>query len=406
MRVLLVSNTYPPDLSGVASLVQEMARQLDRDHEHEVVVLTRELPDRQHPEPFLETVAGGKSAFLLKSGIRYLRLAREKPFDLVHVHESDGGGVAFVHWLFRLFRRPAGRAPLVATLQVSYREERRQVRSVYLVDAGSSEPVSEPTPKERSSARLALVHVAFGWLIARLADLVVAPSHVTKAELERDYGAKNVRVVYNGIDVDAIPHARSRPTSSGPVEILYAGRMRTRKAVAVLLHAFRRVLDRGLDARLVLVGGGEQRDALFEDGQDLFRDRPERVRFVGQLSRDETLRCYADADIYCLPSLYEGFPLAILEAMAAGLPVVTTDVSGNREALEKNPEIGESGLLVPPRDAGALADALAELIRDPALRRAMGEAGRRRVATEFDIEKIVGDYLRLWDDLRRSTPSS
>ena len=105
----------------------------------------------------------------------------------------------------------------------------------------------------------------------------------------------------------------------------------------------------------------------------------------------------AEADVFCLPSIYEGLPLAILEAMAAGLPVVATAVSGNPEAVED----GVTGLLVPPESATALADALITLLADPERRRAMGEAARARVAERFSIDRIAAEHLAL---LQRLVP--
>ena len=96
--------------------------------------------------------------------------------------------------------------------------------------------------------------------------------------------------------------------------------------------------------------------------------------------------------MFCLPSTYEGFPLAILEAMAAGLPVVATAVAGIPEAVED----GRTGLLVPPEDPAALSAALLRLLRDPRLRGEMGGAGRRRLAERFAIPGVTAAYLRLW----------
>ena len=104
---------------------------------------------------------------------------------------------------------------------------------------------------------------------------------------------------------------------------------------------------------------------------------------------------YAAADVFCLPSLYEGFPLAILEAMAAGLPVVATSVAGNPEAVED----GVHGRLVEAEDAAGLAVALLDLIEDEDARRRMGRQARQRVEEEFSIERIGSAYRELWEEL-------
>jgi len=379
VRVLLVSNTYPPaDLSGVGTLAKELAYRLGLGG-HFVTVFTRRPPrDDQHGVP----VRGPKLLFPLLAAVRFA-LAPRTPWDLVQVHESDGALVAVVLRLLRAFGVRAGQARLVATLQVSYVEERRAVRPI-LADGAV---VSRPTLGERVFAWLrAPLLAALGRLTARLADAVVAPSQATAAELRRDYGVEKVEVIANGVPPAPapLPHRRELP----PV-ILYSGRLRTRKAVAVLLAAMARVLAAFPNCRLVIVGDGEQGARVAAAVRE--RGLAHRVELAGALPRPAAMARLAAADVFCLPSIYEGLPLAILEAMAAGLPVVATAVSGNPEAVED----GVTGLLVPPESATALADALIKLLADPERRRAMGEAARARVAERFSIDRIAAEHLAL-----------
>ena len=118
----------------------------------------------------------------------------------------------------------------------------------------------------------------------------------------------------------------------------------------------------------------------------------EEVRFTGALPREQIVAIYAEADVYCLPSLYEGFPVAILEAMAAALPVVSTTVSGIPEAVFP----GRTGELVEPEDVAGLARALVALLADEKRARAYGEAGRALLAERFSIEVVTRNYLELW----------
>lgn len=383
MRVAIVSNTYPPhDISGVGTLVAELAAQL-RAAGHQVVVLTR----RAAPgDAAVRTTGGSKLLFPLAVARLFLRAAREAPFEVVHVHESDGIAVALLVRLARLLRRPSGRAVLVATLQVSYTRERRAVRAV----RADGRVVSRPTPGERLFAwgRAPLL-AGLGRLTARLADRVVAPSHATGIEIEEDYGARNVTVIPNGIAPLPSGGATAERPDGRPV-ILYAGRLRTRKAVAVLVEALARLRRDHPEATLVVIGDGEQRPALERQVRDHGLGRA--VRFAGAQPRSAMAAWYAAADVYCLPSLYEGFPLAVLEAMAAGLPVVASAVAGVPEAVED----GVTGRLVPPEDVTALARALAEVAADPSAAQRMGEAGRRRVEEEFAIPKIAAAYVEQW----------
>ena len=399
MRVLIVSNTYPPaDISGVGALVWELAHRLGPAGHH-VRVLTREAPG---DDPYAVGTGGGKMGYPFRAALRFLSLARRERYDLVHVHESDGVFVVLAWWLCRLLRMAPGRPRLVSTLQVSYRRERLCVRPI----SDGEGVVSRPTSDERVFARFrAPAHALFGRIIASLSDALVAPSRVTRSELVEDYGGRGVYVIENGIDPSIVAYDESRHrevaaaegASEGagtePVTLLYVGRLRTRKAVAVLLEAIRRLIDEGEEAELVVIGGGEQLDELRRRAAALALD--DACRFLGPLPRAEVVGWYVRADVYCLPSIYEGFPVAILEAMAAGLPVVSTTVSGIPEAVEH----GTTGLLVPPEDADALAGALRRLVCDASLRRSMGLAGRQRVMEHFTIDTIAERYLALWHNL-------
>lgn len=384
MRILIVTNTYPPaDISGVGTLVFELARQLDATG-HAVRVLVRQAAAE---DGLAERVPGAKLLFPLRAAARFVSLARGQQFDVVHLHESDGVLVALAVRLARLFGRSAGRARVVATLQVSYRRERWAVRRLRV----DGRTVARPTAGEWLFAwlRAPLLSLA-GRLTTWLADAIVAPSRVTASELETDYGCRVAAVIANGIAPLELPPP---PPAEPGVEVLYAGRLRTRKAVAMLIEAFSRVHEQAPTARLVVAGDGEQRPALEEQVRRL--DLADTVRFAGAVPHDRMPELYAAADVFCLPSLYEGFPLAILEAMAAGLPVVATSVAGNPEAVED----GVHGRLVEAEDAAGLAVALLDLIEDEDARRRMGRQARQRVEEEFSIERIGSAYRELWEEL-------
>ena len=380
MRLLLLTNTYPPgDITGVGALVSELAGEATRQG-HDVAVLTRSAAGGA-----AETVVGvqgPKILFPLLATLVFLRRFAATPPDVVHVHESDGGLVALALRIARWLGRPLGAARLVATLQVSYAQERRSVRPVRADGA----VVSRPTGGEWVFAWVrAPILSVLGRLTARLADAVVAPSQATAAELKRDYGCTVAEVIANGV----FPFAREAETGRA-ASILYVGRLRTRKAVAVLIEAFARLAPEHEGLRLDLVGSGEQEAALRERCSEL--DLDGRVHFRGLMPRDRLAALYSDAAIFCLPSIYEGFPVAILEAMSTGAVVVATAVAGIPEAIVD----GETGFVVAPESACALAERLDELLRDDELRQRMGEAGRRRFDEEYSIERITEAHMNLY----------
>jgi glycosyltransferase involved in cell wall biosynthesis len=181
-------------------------------------------------------------------------------------------------------------------------------------------------------------------------------------------------VVHCGIDP-----ARFAPVDrSGRdgVEVLCVGQLLPRKGQRVLLDAVASLRDRGVDVRVTLVGDGPSRSAL-EAAVDAL-DLRDRVKLTGAVGQDDIRTLYDAADLFCLPSFAEGVPVVLMEAMAAGLPVVTTPIAGVPELVD-----AATGVLVAPGRADLLADALESLAADPERRVAMGRAGRAKVEAEF-----------------------
>jgi glycosyltransferase involved in cell wall biosynthesis len=230
------------------------------------------------------------------------------------------------------------------------------------------------------------LQIALDNATARLCFAIVAVSDATRASLVRQgYPAARVVTVHNGIEAVA-PAQPVRP-ADGPT-VLEVARLAEVKGQRVLLAALAK-----LDATAVLVGRDLERGGAYE--RELRREAErlgvlDRVVFAGQ--RDDVPGLLAGCDVLCLPSSVEGLPLVVLEAMAQARPVVATAVGGTPELVVH----GETGLLVPPGDAGALAAALDEVLGDPDLAHRLGEAGRRRVIESFSLsattERVLGLY--------------
>ena len=225
---------------------------------------------------------------------------------------------------------------------------------------------------------------------ARTADRVLVTSDHSRAVVRETYGVPDARmaVVPEGIDLatwSALPEPG--PWADRPV-ILNVARQYPRKNTATLLRALPRVLEAVPDALLRIVGGGPELAALRRLARELRLD--DAVRFVAPLEDAAGLRReYASASVFCLPSLQEGFGIVFLEAMAAGLPVV----AGRAGAAPEVVPHGEVGLLVPPTDVDALADALVRLLRDSGTRTEFGRRGRRRVR-RYTWERVARRFLR------------
>ena len=166
--------------------------------------------------------------------------------------------------------------------------------------------------------------------------------------------------------------------TTGP-DLLFVGRLAPVKGLRVLVEAFGRVLATHPSARLTLIGDGPDRATL----EALAAPLGGAVRFTGYLSQQAVADALAGCDLFVLPSFAEGVPVVLMEAMASARPVVATRITGVPELVED----GTSGLLVPPGDPEALADAIATLVADPEARARMGAAGRARVTASFDVDR-------------------
>ncbi len=195
----------------------------------------------------------------------------------------------------------------------------------------------------------------------------------------------------SGVDLATFP-LRPEPVSERPLVVL-PSRLLWDKGVGELVDAARSIGRRGIAARFALVGDTDPNPTTVP------RETLERWNAEGAVEwwgfRDDMPEVLRQASIVCLPSYREGLPKALLEAAATGRAIVTTDVPGCRDAVRHE----HNGLLVPPRDAGALAEALVRLLGDPDLRRRMGAAGRARAEAEFSVERVVEETMAVYEAL-------
>lgn len=204
--------------------------------------------------------------------------------------------------------------------------------------------------------------------------------------------AARLHLVYNGIDVQEMAAARGQRQVArrelglepGDQAVISVGRLSQEKDYATLLRAMASLEG----PRLFLVGHGPARGELENLASEL--GLGERVVFLGE--RGDVPRLLAACDLFALSSLTEGISMALLEAMAGGLPVAATAVGGTPELVIP----GQTGLLTPPGDPAALAQAMGELLSDPERAQALGAAGAERVARHFSLEAMAGAYAGLY----------
>lgn len=263
--------------------------------------------------------------------------------------------------------------------------------------AGVSAVVASKRSLDRYPALLPRLACRLGnGLAHRVAVNAEAVARVVAAE--EGCSRRKMVLIPNGVTEETLAHSADRRTArlrldlppDGPV-VGAISRLAWKKGVRHLVDAMPRLLESVPDATLVIIGDGPLRGEL--ETQAVALGVRDRIRFLG--SRADALDLLAAFDVFVLPSLIEGMSNALLEAMAARLPVVATDVGGNAEVMVD----GETGFLVPAGDASQLAGAVLKLLHAPELGREMGAAGRRRVERDYRAEAMVRRLEELYEQL-------
>lgn len=229
-------------------------------------------------------------------------------------------------------------------------------------------------------------------------DAHVAVSCDTARHYERHLGLPQVRVIPLSIPAESIAASAEQvraPSSGGTFTILTPARFVHQKGHRFLVHALKMLRDGGYDAAAIFMGDGplfeEVRAQVYSLGMD------DRIELRRAASHDDVLATLARVDAVALPSLQEGLPVAALEAMAAGKPLIATEVSGLRELVTP----GVTGVLVPPRDSAALATAIRSIIiASENTRERMGSAAVARVRDEYTSEVVAREWVALYRRLK------
>jgi glycosyltransferase involved in cell wall biosynthesis len=374
-RPLRILHVAASTMGGVGLLLHYKMRDMDPARFHQTLVCGAGAPlDERFVADGLDIRFAdfSRSAFTPRNlfGFRYLlQLMKRERFDVVHTHTSVGG----------LYGRLAGTLRGVGT-------------RLWTVHGYSSHP-GQPwglrgllRGVERSLDRITDHYVAIS---RAMRDQGVAAGIFEPAK---------VSVIANGLDLEPYPFvpARDDAQRSGNAMISAIARFEPQKGVEYLIRAMPEVLRQCPGVRLRVAGDGPQRAFLEELTRKL--GLGETVVFLGW--RSDVQQVLAESDLCCMPSVWEGFGLVLVEAMAVGRPVVASAVDGIPEVVQD----GVTGCLVPPRDPGALAQALVALIKDPGRLRVMGKASRQRAERHFDHRRMLDNYAALYERLTHGTP--
>jgi glycosyltransferase involved in cell wall biosynthesis len=314
----------------------------------------------------------GMSAFSIRAFDRLRELQPERGFDIVHDVQTLGYGVLLIK---------AGGIPVVANIHHPLAVDRRNA------------VMQAKTLREKM--RWIIFYPFFMQdIVMKRVDKIITGSHHSARSIQQvfDVPASHIEIIHDGVDTDTF-----RPLEGiekEPNGILFVGNSEDRNKGARYLVEALHILRREIDFHLTFVD--RPRESL-ELVPSLVKrwGLQSRVTFTGRVSTEELVRLYNKAEILVSPSVYEGFGLPAAEAMACGVPVVATTAGAFPEVVAD----GETGWLVAPGDARALAGAIKRLMADPAERKRMGDAGRRRMQERFTWRETARKTVALYEEI-------
>lgn len=388
MKVLFVSWEYPPVVvGGLGRHVHHLATEMAAAG-HDVVVLTRRPSGTDAvTHPTTDTVV---------EGVRVLAVAEDPPefeFGQDMMAWTLAMGHAFVRAGLRILHGGAGSGTsgsrwvpevvhahdwLVAHPAIALAEffDVPLVSTIHATEAGRhSGWVSGRTNRQ--------VHSVEWWLVSE-SDALITCSASMRDEVNRLFGydATDITVIHNGIDIRTWPFAE-RARTSGPAELLFAGRLEYEKGVQDLLAALPRIRRSHPGTTLTVAGDGTQRDWLMEQARKHRVGKA--VRFVGPVDHTELVTLMHRCDAIVLPSRYEPFGIVALEAAATGAPLIVSTAGGLGEAVREP----DTGLTFEPADVAGLAAAVRATLSDPGAAAQRALRARARLTADFSWAEVA-----------------
>ncbi|MCX6787269.1 MAG: glycosyltransferase family 4 protein [Candidatus Kaiserbacteria bacterium] len=378
MKIILATPVYPPEIGGPATYTKELAMRL-RD-KHEIVIVAYASTSE---------IISGTTLFVASK--RRSLPTRLLKFLILLYNASHGADVIYVQNAMA-----AGLPAAVVSM----------IRGIPLVLKFVGDEAWERASQERKTKKRLEEFLASpegGWrtsfrmmiqgFVLRHADIVTTPSAYLRNVIVRTYGIKNERAVvnYNAAEKDV-----EAPFSATPIphQIVATARLVEWKGLDGIIRAVAILKKQFPDVRAVIAGDGPEEERLKSLAHEL--QVADRIIFPGRVSRAETWHLRKSSEVYVLNSTYEGLPHTALTSFAARIPMVATDIPGTNEAIYHE----NSGLLVPVGNDQALADAIARLFNDPALRSRIVAGADKILAEKFSWEVHLKTLLGFFESIR------
>jgi 1,4-alpha-glucan branching enzyme len=373
MKIGMIGRSIPPfDRGGIQTHIAELSKALaDKGIETHVFIVGRgsRKPGKEsksenlfvHPIPCmpLPNLTLGEYISFSLNNARYIK---KYNLDLIHGHSMYSFGYAMTKNL-----------PYVLTMHGTQLNEFKQ----------SMQYGASPNHILTDFASIIMERYS-----GRKADKIIVVSNENRQDVINQYNVpeEKIATIPNGVNV-----SRFKPSDCDSKTIIFVGRLHERKGIDKLLESFAKVISEDSEAKLKIVGSGEDEQRLKDLAKKLHLGKKNLV-FLGFVPEKKLADVYSSSSIFALPSYYEGFGIVLIEAMSAGLPLVSVRTGGAVEVIEE----GENGYLV---DYDNMHEALLKLLGDKDLRVQMGIASREKVEKEYDWKRIADEVLKVYQEV-------
>ena len=378
MRICMVLSTPFPPKEGIGYYTYNLSKALI-EKGHEVAVLTRGSYKKTQKQ-VVDGIKVIKAPFIPLYPI-YLHLhglwmnkifkSLESEFDIVHFHTPL--------------------PPLVKTSLPTL----TTIHTPMLTDYRSVKMESLHNIFSKISARF--VSYPHELKLIQKSDVVTTLTDSIAQELKEHYVDDNeIIVMGNGVD-ESLCYPNSKEKKENKKYILFAGRIDREKGLFDLVECGKYVCNERSDVSFVIAGNGKDLQKLLRKVKKA--ELQDKFVFLGQLEKDKLIKFYQNSSLFVLPSYHEGLPTVLLEAMSCGLPVIATDVRGNRDLISD----GENGVIVPPRQPKKLAEAIINLLEDENKMEELSKNARKTIESNYTWESVSNKFLNCYESLLEET---
>jgi len=370
---MLISTPFPPK-EGISYHTYNLSKKL-MEKGHEVVIITRGSLMKTQKTVFdgIEVIKAPYIPlypfYIHLHGIFVNKIFKkiESEIDIVHIHSP----------LPPLVKT---KKPIITTIHTPMLTDYRQVKikSIYsLFSKISANLVSYPHELK----------------LIRASDIITTVSSSVAKELEEyNLNPKDIVVAGNGVDEKFFFH-KKRETENKSKYIMFVGRVDREKGIFDLVKSAKIICNNRSDVFFTIAGSGKDLKKLRSETKKAGIDN--RFILLGQVKKDHLVKLYQNASIFVLPSYHEGLPGVLLEAMSCGLPIVATNVRGNRDLITN----GKNGIIVPPRDPIKLSEAISALLDDKKLGESHGLLARKTIEQQYTWNKVSNKLLKCYKSL-------